>query len=385
MFWDALVVGAGPAGSLAATILARSGARVLVVDRARFPRDKLCGDSFNPGTLSVLRRLNLSSWIEAHGLPIEGMLLTGPSGVRVEGRYPRSLVGRTAMRRNVDHWLLGKAIQAGAQFEESLVVRRATTEQLREPGGLRVTGIAVSSKTRGEVPVNARVVIAADGRRSTLASGLGLVTTVVRPRRWAVGAYFEGVSGSLSLGEMHIGEGEYLGVAPLPDGLTNVCLVAPIEKWKGMSHLEQVLRAGIDRVQNLPDRFARAHMVAPPVVLGPLAVDVRAAGVPGLLLAGDAAGFIDPITGDGLRFALRGAELAAETALEMLASGNPNGHASLAERRRMAFGWKWRLNQTLRRIVDSPAAIRAAERGARAAPVLIQSLVAVAGDCALCP
>jgi flavin-dependent dehydrogenase len=358
---------------------------VLVVDRARFPRDKLCGDSFNPGTLSVLRRLNLSSWIEAHGLPIEGMLLTGPSGVRVEGRYPRSLVGRTAMRRNVDHWLLGKAIQAGAQFEESLVVRRATTEQLKESGGLRVTGIAVSSKTPGEVPVNARVVIAADGRRSTLASGLGLVTTVVRPRRWAVGAYFEGVSGSLSLGEMHIGEGEYLGVAPLPDGLTNVCLVAPIEKWKGMSHLEQVLRAGIDRVQNLPDRFARAHMVAPPVVLGPLAVDVRAAGVPGLLLAGDAAGFIDPITGDGLRFALRGAELAAETALEMLASGNPNGHASLAERRRMAFGWKWRLNQTLRRIVDSPAAIRAAERGARAAPVLIQSLVAVAGDCALCP
>jgi flavin-dependent dehydrogenase len=114
--WDAVIAGAGPAGTLAATILARSGARVLVVDRARFPRDKLCGDSFNPGTLSLLRRLNLSGWIEAHGLPIAGMVLTGPSGVRVEAGYPRSLIGRTAIRRDVDHWLLGEAIRAGAEF-----------------------------------------------------------------------------------------------------------------------------------------------------------------------------------------------------------------------------------------------------------------------------
>lgn len=385
MAWDALVVGAGPAGSLAATILARSGARVLVVDRARFPRDKLCGDTFNPGTLSVLRRLNLSSWIETHGLPIEGMLLTGPSGVRVEGRYPRSLVGRAARRRDVDHWLIGEAIHAGAEFEESVAARRVIIEECpKEPHGLRVTGIMVRSKTRGEVPVKARVVVAADGRRSTLAFGLGLMDAVVRPRRWAVGAYFEGVAGASSLGEMHIRAREYLGMARLPGGLTNVCLVAPIEKFEGMNHPEQMLRAAIDREQILHDQFARARMVAPPVVLGPLAVEVRAAGAPGLLLAGDAAGFIDPITGDGLRFALRGAELAAETALEMLVSGNPNGHDSLAKRRQTAFGWKWRLNRALRRIVDSPAAVRAAERGAWAAPVLIQSLVAIAGDCAAC-
>jgi flavin-dependent dehydrogenase len=385
MFWDALVVGAGPAGSLAATILARSGARVLVVDRARFPRDKLCGDSFSPGTLSVLRRLNLSSWIEAHGLPIEGMELTGPSGTSVQGRYPRSLVGRTALRRDVDHWLLGQAIRAGAQFEENVVVSRATIEHApQEPRGLRVTGIIVGSKTHGEVPVQARVVIAADGRRSALASGLGLTAAAVRPRRWAVGAYFEGVAGASPLGEMHIRAREYLGVAPLPGGLTNVCLVAPIEKLQGMTDPGRTLRAGIDCEQSLRERFARARIMAPPVVLGPLAVDVRAAGAPGLLLAGDAAGFIDPITGDGLCFALRGAELAAETALEMLASGNPNGHASLAERRRAAFGWKLHLNRILRRIVDSPAATRAAERGAWAAPRLIQSLVAIAGDCAAC-
>ena len=295
---------------------------MLVVDRARFPRDKLCGDSFNPGTLSLLRRLNLSSWIESHGLPIEGMLLTGPSGVCVEGRYPGLLVGRTAMRRDLDHWLLGEAIRAGAQFEECVSARRVVIEQRpKEPHGLRVTGIVVRSKTRGDVPLNARVVIAADGRRSALAFGLGLAAPVVRPRRWAVGAYFEDVAGALPLGEMHIRTREYLGVAPLPGGLTNACLVAPIEQLPRMSDPAQALGAAIDRAPSLRDRFARARMVAPPVVLGPLAVDVHAAGAPGLLLAGDAAGFIDPITGDGLRFALRGAELAAETALEMLATG----------------------------------------------------------------
>jgi flavin-dependent dehydrogenase len=313
------------------------------------------------------------------------MLLTGPSGARIEGRYPRPLVGRTMMRRDVDRWLLGEAIDAGAEFEENVVACRVMAEHRpNERHDPRVTGVIVRSKTRGEVPLTARVVIAADGRRSALASSLGLMAAIVRPRRWAVGAYFEGVAGASPMGQMHIRTREYLGVAPLPGGLTNACLVASIEKLQGMSGPEQLLRAAIRREPSLHDRFARARMVAPPVVLGPLAVDVRTAGAPGLLLAGDAAGFIDPITGDGLRFALRGAELAAETALEMLARGNPNGHAVLAERRRTAFAWKWRLNRTLRRIVDSPAAIWAAERGASLAPVLVESLVAVAGDCAAC-
>src|SRR5436309_10108606 len=122
IMWDAVIAGAGPAGALAATILARSGARVLVVDRARFPRDKLCGDSLNPGTINLLRRLNLSSWIETHGLPIEGMRLSGPAGGRAEGRYPRGLLGRTAMRRDFDQWLIGEAVRAGAQFDDAGVV-----------------------------------------------------------------------------------------------------------------------------------------------------------------------------------------------------------------------------------------------------------------------
>ena len=82
-----------------------------------------------------------------------------------------------------------------------------------------------------------------------------------------------------------------------------------------------------------------------------------------------------------MRFAVRGAELAAETALEMLATGNANGHVALQQRRRSAFASKWRFDRTLRRLVDSPAALRIATVGAAVAPACIQRLVEFAGDC----
>jgi len=380
--WDVVIAGAGPAGSIAATILARAGARVLLVDRARFPRDKLCGDSLNPGTLAQLRRLHLSSSIETHSVPIDGMLVTGPRGVHIEGRYPASVRGCIAMRRDLDYWLLGEALGAGAQFEEQVTVRRARLEQgARGASSPRVTGLMVASSQSGERAIPSRVTIAADGRRSAVAFELGLARHPTWPRRWAVGAYFGGVSGMSSLGEMHIRAGAYLGIAPLAYGLTNACLVTSGSTLGRMRSPERARRAMIDRDPPLGERFASARLVARPAVLGPLAVDVQGCGMSGLLLAGDAAGFVDPMTGDGLRFAVRGAELAAQAALEMLATGRPDAHITLAQRRREAFAWKWRFNRTLRRIVDSPAAITAAAFGASIAPALMKSLIQVAGDC----
>ena len=89
----------------------------------------------------------------------------------------------------------------------------------------RARGLVVSSR-RGDATLSAPVVIAADGRRSAVGFGLGLARHPERPRRWAVGAYFDGVSGMSTLGEMHIRSGRYVGVAPLDGGLTNACLVA---------------------------------------------------------------------------------------------------------------------------------------------------------------
>ena len=127
-------------------------------------------------------------------------------------------------------------------------------------------------------------------------------------------------------------------------------------------------------------RFTDAQMLAPPTVLGPLAVDAVAAGMPGLLLAGDAAGFIDPMTGDGLRFAFRGGELAAQCALAALEGKTDTAHLLLEHARRREFSAKWRFNRALRRLVSSPAAIRAAGIGASLAPPLLGHVVAYAGD-----
>ena len=103
-------------------------------------------------------------------------------------------------------------------------------------------------------------------------------------------------------------------------------------------------------------------------MLGPLAVDATAPGVPGLLLAGDAAGFVDPMTGDGLHLAMQGAVLAAREALSALDSGDLSGAVEPAGRRRgaMPSARKLRFNRGLRRLVASPAAIEVAALGSRA-------------------
>jgi flavin-dependent dehydrogenase len=122
-------------------------------------------------------------------------------------------------------------------------------------------------------------------------------------------------------------------------------------------------------------------MATTPVVLGPLAVDARATSMDGLLLAGDAAGFIDPMTGDGLRFAIVGAELAAAAAAQALEHGWSGVHAGLTAERRRAFGGKWRFNRALRSLVASPRAVDAAALGARLAPAVLHAVIARAGDC----
>src|SRR2546422_10314209 len=113
---DVLIVGAGPAGAVAAMLLARAGARVRLVDRADFPRDKLCGDTVNPGTLARLRRLGIGAAVDARGLRVDGMLVTGERGTAIEGRYPRGLFGRAILRRDLDWLFLQAAVEAGCQF-----------------------------------------------------------------------------------------------------------------------------------------------------------------------------------------------------------------------------------------------------------------------------
>jgi flavin-dependent dehydrogenase len=109
-------------------------------------------------------------------------------------------------------------------------------------------------------------------------------------------------------------------------------------------------------------------------------VDAPVAGAPGLLLAGDAAGFIDPITGDGLRFALRGGELAGEVAQAFLDAPDEPWHQTLTQRRAQEFAAKQRFNRTVRALVSSAGAVRLAARLSSVAPGLLRQMIAYAAD-----
>lgn len=375
---DVIVAGAGPAGSMAALVLARAGARVLIVDRETFPRDKLCGDTLNPGALELLASLGLIGGPLEQARPLSGMLLSGP-GARVRAEYGAGIAARVVRRYDLDLWLLERAIAAGARFESAMVARQPL---LAVGGALPVVrGLVLSPRNRpaeaSRIP--ATMVLAADGSRSALARTLGLSHTPRRPRRWAYGVYATGVEGLSDVGEMHVRHSSYLGIAPVTDTLANICVVTG-PRPPSRNPLE-VVKQIIAADAAIAERFRAATFVGRPRVLGPLATDAVDVGVEGLLLAGDAAGFIDPITGDGLHLAIQGGVLAAEQALHALETSDFRGApARLAEARRGALGPKLRFNRAVRIVTGSPLAIRMASLGASLAPDLMRQIVRYAGD-----
>jgi menaquinone-9 beta-reductase len=387
---EVTVVGAGPAGSTAALVLARAGVRVRIIDRARFPREKLCGDTLNPGALSILERLGLRALVEERALRISGMTVTGPGGAQVSADYPRGLCAAAISRRDLDAMLVKAAMAAGAAFEPGVHACGPTLGD----DGRTVTGVRACGNGQ-TLALSSRVVIGAEGRHARLAFALGLSRFVSAPKRWAFGAYYEGVGELGSRGEMHIRPDGYIGVAPLPGGIANVCVVREQASFRlkpeATRTSDSAVASGFSRkgsaiVTNaiaadplLRVRFVAARQVSPVTTLGPLGIESKAAGCPGLLLAGDAAGFVDPMTGDGLRFALRGGELAAHAALRELESGVP-AYRSLAIARSREFSLKWRLNRGLRLLVGSPRGVGVATIVSTFWEAPVRLLIALAGD-----
>lgn len=375
---DVVIAGAGPAGALAACLLARAGARVVLIDRSRFPRPKLCGDTLNPGAVALLARHFDLAPLRARATPIAGMLLSGPGPVVVRGCYDSGATGLGVSREVLDAWLVGEATRAGATLMDAVTV---TGPAIGADGQL--TGVWVRHASGARAQVSAGMTLGADGRRSRLGEACGLSRCAARPRRWAVGAYFEGVTELSPFGEMHVRDGHYLGVAPTADGRANACLVQPQAPGAaGWAKPDALLASRLRADPVLGPRFTGAVASTRVSVLGPLAIETRTPGCAGLLLLGDAAGFVDPMTGDGIRLALAAAEIAAATVVDVLHGRSDAATAYRHYGRALdaAIGRKRTFNRAMRGLVSSPRRVAVAARVARVWPAALRAAITYAGD-----
>ncbi|HSD49842.1 MAG TPA: NAD(P)/FAD-dependent oxidoreductase, partial [Candidatus Methylomirabilis sp.] len=328
--WDVVVVGAGPAGCVAATLFARKGLRVVIVDKSAAPPSKVCGEYLSPGCLPILERIGaLRNIREVGARPLHGMLISTSGGQVLRARYPSSHYGLAIRRELLDPILLDVAIKSDAEFLPHFQV-----SDLVWDGG---RAVGIRGRHRGQPRMlRARLVIGADGRNSVVARRLG---TVIR-HRWldklALVGYITGARRADDLGQIFLGRDRYCILNPISPDLTNVGLVINRREFTPRTDATRYLMQTVTTFADLGDRLALARPICPARCLGPLAYHALRLTAPGALLIGDAAGFLDPFTGEGIYAALRSAELAAESALPSLL-GDFDSVPDL-----LAYGESWR-------------------------------------------
>ena len=377
---DVVVVGGGPAGSAVACLLAQRGHDVLLLDSARFPRDKVCGEGVSPEAWRLLDAMGAAGRVrDLAPHPLRGMRLVSPDGTSFRGEYRgRERPGFAVRRLALDAALLDAARAAGVEVREGARV----TGLVRESEG--VTGVV--AEAGGERRASrARVTVGADGRRSVVARSLGLLREHPRMRRFAVRGYWEGVEALGDVGEMHVGRRGYCGVAPLSATLANVAFVLDRrEMAPAGGDLEAFYRAALRRRwPRLAERLEGAHLDVPPRAIGPLALECRAVAAPGAVLVGDAAGFYDPFTGEGVdpRPAYGRARGWRHRRGPRATAAAPAGRLLRYERARAAATRdKFRFNRLLQVAVGWPDAANAVARRLARRPDLADRLVGIAGD-----
>jgi flavin-dependent dehydrogenase len=271
----------------------------------------------------------------------------------------------------LDAILLDRAQQAGVEVRQG---GRVTS--LLRGDDATVTGVVA-----GHESIRARLVIGADGRRSVVARGLGLLREAPHPRRFAVRGHWDGMEGLTAFGEMHVGGGGYCGVAPLGGGRANVAFVLDQRAMVAAGgDLEGFYRTRLTDWRGIWERLTRARLLAPPRAIGPLALESSRAWSPGVMLVGDAAGFFDPFTGEGIAAALKSADRAAEIGYAVLSGGAATladygqAHADMVNR-------KFRFNRAIQWIIGRDTLAKGVAHLLGNVPSLANRLVDMAGDC----
>jgi geranylgeranyl reductase family protein len=321
---DVLIVGAGPTGCAAGIVAARAGADVCVIDRAVFARDKVCGDAVSNDGVQLLERLGARDAVMRgpHAI-VRGAAAVFPDGTRIARDYDPP--GYIVPRVHLDDCLRRALQAAGARLEQG---RRVAT-LVRE--GSRVVG--------AEGPAlrwSAQLVIAADGYGSVGLPAIGCPGPHGRALAVSATAYYRGVAFTHGAEiSDHFFDRElpygYGWIFPAVDGVANVGVYLRADAYARSGHkLDALLQAFIAR---RAERFAGAERVGDVRAWSlPLAPRRMPIAAPGLMLAGDAAGLIDPLTGEGIWQGLHSGVLAGEVAAAALRAGELNA----ALRRRYA-------------------------------------------------
>ncbi|MGH2725386.1 MAG: geranylgeranyl reductase family protein, partial [Actinomycetota bacterium] len=339
--FDAVVVGGGPGGATAAYWLALEGRRVLVVDKSKFPREKVCGDGLTPRAVRCLEQMGVKTegpeWARADGLRIYG------SGLVLDLPWPDLATlpdyGLVRTRFDFDALLLDKAREAGATVWEETSVEGPLTDA----AGV-VTGVEVARNgDRGRI--EAPVVIASDGASSRFAMMLGGHRLESRPMGVAMRAYYRSPRSSETYFEsfLELWTGDQLlpgygWIFPLPDGTVNVGLgllsTSPFFQNTDYKRMLEEWLAGLPPEWG----FAPENRIGKPRG-GPLPMGFNRSLLarPGLMVVGDAAGVVNPFNGEGIAYAMETGRMAAASAEDTLVAGDPRVTRSYVDRVHEAY------------------------------------------------
>jgi menaquinone-9 beta-reductase len=383
---DVIVVGAGPSGATTAYYLAQAGLNVLLLEKARFPREKVCGDGLTPRAVKTLVAMGVDVGPESGWLRNKGLRVIG-AGMRLELAWPDldsyPGYGLVRPRATLDETLARRAQEAGALLMEGVTV---TGPALDSDG--KITGVTARAEGDddhdSERTYRSRVVVAADGNSSRLSVAMGLRKRDDRPLGVAVRTYYRSPRHDDDYLEswLDLWDGDrllpgYGWIFGMGDGTSNVGLgLLNTSSAFGNTDYRALLRRWL---KSLPEEWGYVEENRTEPVRGaalPMGFNRTPHYHRGLLLVGDAAGMVNPFNGEGIAYAMESGEILARVIAQALArptrAETERVLRGYPQALRQAYGGYYALGRTFVQLIGHPQLMRFATRHGMARPALMR-------------